>query len=171
MKTTLDDLKTRRAVRSYNAEPVTKEELDAILEAGTYAPTARGEQRVCIVAVTNREDRDAISRLNAAVMGSDGDPFYGAPVVLVVFADGTWPMTVKDGSLVMGNLLNAAHAIGLGSCWIDRAEPVFESEEGKALKAKWGVPEEYVGVGNCILGHTDEHPAPKPRKEGFVIYA
>ncbi len=171
MKTTLDDLKTRRAVRSYNAEPVTKEELDAVLEAGTYAPTAMGAQRVCIVAVTNREDRDAISRLNAAVMGNDGDPFYGAPVVLVVFADGTWPMAVKDGSLVMGNLLNAAHAVGLGSCWIDRAEPVFAGEEGKALMRKWGVPAEYIGVGNCILGHTDDTPEPKPRREGIVIYA
>ena len=171
MKGTLEDLKTRRAVRSYNAVPVTREELDAVLEAGTYAPTAMGMQRVCIVAVTNKADRDAISRLNAAVMGNNGDPFYGAPVVLVVFADGTWPMAVKDGSLVMGNLLNAAHAIGLGSCWIDRAEPVFETEEGKALMRKWGVPEGYVGVGNCILGHTDEKPEPKPRKEDYVIYA
>lgn len=171
MRSTLDDLKTRRAIRSYNAEPVTREELDTVLEAGTWAPTAMGAQRACIVAVTNRADRDAISRLNAGVMGNDGDPFYGAPVVLVVFADGTWPMAVKDGSLIMGNLLNAAHAIGLGSCWIDRAEPVFETEEGKALMKKWGVPEGYVGVGNCILGHTDAQPEPKPRKEGYVIYA
>ena len=171
MKTTLEDLKTRRAIRSYNDEPVTREELDAVLEAGTYAPTARGEQRACIVAVLNREERDLLSRLNARVMGMDADPFYGAPVVLVVFGDGTWPMAVKDGSLVMGNLMNAAHAVGLGSCWIDRAEPVFESEEGKALMAKWGVPEGYVGVGHCILGHTDAKPEPKPRKEGWVIYA
>ena len=171
MRSTLEDLKTRRAVRSYTDEPVTREELDAVLEAGTWAPTAMGQQRVLIVAVTNKEDRDAISRLNAGVMGNDGDPFYGAPVVLVVFGDGSWPMAVKDGSLVMGNLLNAAHAVGLGSCWIDRAEPVFETEEGKALKAKWGVPPEYIGVGNCILGHTDAVPEPKPRKEGYVIYA
>lgn len=171
MKSTLEDLKTRRAVRSYTDEPVTREELDAVLEAGLYAPTAMGSQRACVVAVTNRAERDAISRLNAAVMGNDGDPFYGAPVVLVVFADGSWPMTVKDGSLVMGNLLNAAHAIGLGSCWIDRAEPVFASEEGRALMKKWGVPEGYVGVGHCILGHTDAQPEPKPRREGFIIYA
>lgn len=171
MKTTLEDLKTRRAVRSYTDEPVTREELDAVLEAGLYAPTAMGSQRACVVAVTNKAERDAISRLNAAVMGNDGDPFYGAPVVLVVFADGSWPMTVKDGSLIMGNLLNAAHAIGLGSCWIDRAEPVFASEEGRALMKKWGVPEGYVGVGNCILGHTDAQPEPKPRREGFIIYA
>jgi len=171
MKSTLEDLKTRRAVRSYNDQPVTREELEAVLEAGTWAPTARGEQRACIVAVTNREERDALSRMNAAVMGGAGDPFYGAPVVLVVFGDGTWPMAVKDGSLIMGNLLNAAHAIGLGSCWIDRAEPMFESEEGKALMKKWGVPEGYIGVGNCILGHTDVQPEPKPRKEGYIIWS
>ena len=171
MKSTLEDLKPRRAVRSFTDEPVTREELDAVLEAGTFAPTAMGAQRACIVAVTNREDRDALSRLNAAVMGNAGDPFYGAPAVLVVFGDGSWPMAVKDGSLIMGNLMNAAHAIGLGSCWIDRAEPVFETEEGKALKAKWGVPEEYVGVGNCILGHAREIPEAKPRREGFIIYA
>ena len=171
MKTTLEDLKSRRAVRSYNAEPVTREELDAVLEAGVWAPPAMGAQRACIVAITNKEDRDAVSRLNAGIMERDGDPFYGAPVVCVVFADGSWPMAVKDGSLIMGNMLNAAHAIGLGSCWIDRAEQVFQTEEGKALKAKWGVPEEYIGVGNCILGHTDEKPEPKPRKEGYVIYA
>ena len=169
MKSTLEDLKTRRSVRSYNDRPVTKEELDAVLEAGIYAPTAMGAQRACIVAITNKADRDAVSRLNAAVMERDDDPFYGAPAVLVVFADGTWPMAQKDGSLIMGNLLNAAHAVGLGSCWIDRAEPVFQSEEGKALMAKWGVPEGYVGVGNCILGHTDETPAPKPRKEDYII--
>lgn len=171
MKSTLDDLKTRRAIRRYTDEPVTRAELDAVLEAGLYAPTAMGMQRACVVAVTNRADRDAISRLNAAVMGRDDDPFYGAPVVLVVFADGSWPMAVKDGSLVMGNLLNAAHAVGLGSCWIDRAEPVFETEEGKALMKKWGVPEEYVGVGHCILGHADEQPEPKPRRDGFILYA
>ena len=171
MKTTLEDLKTRRAVRRYNDEPVSREDLEAVLEAGTYAPTARGEQRVCIVAVTNKAERDAISRMNAAVMGGQGDPFYGAPVVLVVFGDGSWPYAKIDGSAVMTNLLNAAHAVGLASCWIDRADPVFATDEGKALKAKWGVPEEYVGVGNVILGHSDDDPAPRPRREGFVIYA
>lgn len=171
MKETLIDLKNRRAIRQYKPDPVKREDLEAVLEAGIYAPTARGMQRACIVAVTNKEDRDAISRLNAAVMEKDDDPFYGAPVVCVVFADGTWPQTVKDGSLIMGNMMNAAYAIGLGSCWIDRAEPVFETEEGKALKKKWGVPDEYVGVGNCILGYTDAKPEPAPRKEGYILWA
>ena len=172
MKETLADLKTRRAVRSYKPETITREELDTVLEAGTYAPTAMGSQRACIVAVTNRADRDALSRLNAAVMGRDGDPFYGAPVVCVVFADSTWPQTQKDGALIMGNLMNAAHAIGLGSCWIDRAAESLDCEEGRALMKKWGVPEGYVGVGNCILGYiAGDAPEAKTRKEGFVIYA
>ena len=169
MKDTMKDLLTRRAVRSYTDEPVSKEDLDAVIEAGLYAPTARGEQKALIVAVTNKAVRDEIAKLNAGIMGMDADPFYGAPVVCVVFADSSWPMTVKDGSLVMGNMLNAAHALGLGSCWIDRAEPVFETEEGKALKKAWGVPDEYVGVGNCILGHAAALPEPAPRKDGRVI--
>ena len=171
MNKTLEDLKNRRSIRKYKAEPVTRAELDAVLEAGMYAPTAMGAQRVCIVAVTNKADRDEISRLNGVVMNNPNDPFYGAPVVCVVFGDGTWPMAQKDGSLVMGNMLNAAYALGLGACWIDRAEPVFQTAEGKALMKKWGVPEGYVGIGNCILGYPDEAPEPKPRKEGYVIYA
>ena len=171
MPETLNTLKTRRSCRAYRPDPVEEEKLQQILEAGTYAATGMGWQSPIILAVTDREMRDRLSRMNAAVMGRDMDPFYGAPVVLVVLADRSIVTHVYDGSLVMGNLMNAAHAIGLGSCWIDRAEPVFETEEGKALKAKWGVSEEYVGVGHCILGHTDETPEPKPRKDGYVIYA
>lgn len=170
MKETLKDLLERRAIRSYTDEPVTQEELEAVVEAGLYAPTARGEQRAIIVAVTNKADRDAAAEINRGIMGADSDPFYGAPVVCVVFADGSWPMAQKDGSLVMGNMMNAAQAIGLGSCWIDRAEPVFNTEAGKALKKKWGVPDEYIGVGNCILGHAKEIPEPAERKAGRAIY-
>ena len=170
MKTTLEDLKTRRAIRSYKPEMITREELDAVLEAGTWAPTAMGSQRACIVAITNRADRDALSRLNAAVMGRDADPFYGAPVVCVVFADSTWNQYVKDGSLIMGNMLNAANAVGLGSAWIDRAAESLDCEEGRALMAKWGVPAGYVGVGNCILGYAAEKPEPKPRKADYIIH-
>lgn len=171
MADTLYDLKTRRSIRKYRPDPVKQEDLDAVLEAGLYAPSARGLQRACIVVVRNKEERDQLSEMNRAVMGADKDPFYGAPMVLAVFGDGSWPQAVKDGSLIMGNLMNAAHAVGLGSCWIDRAEPVFASEEGKALMKKWGVPEEYVGVGHCILGYADEAPEPKPRRENFIIYA
>lgn len=169
MNQALENLKTRRSIRRYTDQPVTREELDAVLEAGTYAPTAMGQQRVCIVAVTDKATRDTLSAMNAAAMGAKNDPFYGAPAVLVVFGDSTWVNGERDGSLVMGNLLNAAHAVGLGSCWINRADDMFATDEGKALKAKWGVPEEYTGVGNCILGHPAEDPAPRPRKEGYII--
>ena len=170
MNEILQSLKTRRSIRSYTDQPVTREELDAVLEAGTYAPTAKGMQRVCIVAVTDRAVRDKLSAMNAAVLGTDNDPFYGAPVVLVVFGDSTWVNGDRDGSLVMGNLMAAAHAIGLGSCWINRADQMFATDEGRALKEKWGVPAEYTGVGNCILGHpAGPAPAPKPRKEGYII--
>lgn len=170
MNEVLEALKTRRSIRSYTDQPVTREELDAVLEAGTYAPTAMGAQRVCIVAVTDKATRDKLSAMNAAVMGSGGDPFYGAPVVLVVFGDSVWVNGERDGSLVMGNMMNAAHALGLGSCWINRADDMFATEEGQALKSKWGVPAGYTGVGNCILGHpAGPAPAPKPRKEGLII--
>lgn len=111
-----------------------------------------------------------LSRMNAAVMGSKSDPFYGAPTVIIVFSDSKMGTCVENGSLVMGNLMNAAHALGVDSCWIHRAREVFDSEEGKELKKQWGVPEEYVGIGHCVLGYRDcEYPDAKPRKEGFVI--
>ena len=103
-------------------------------------------------------------------MGTDTDPFYGAPTVVVVFSDTKRPTHVEDGSLVMGNLLNAAHAVGIDSCWIHRAREVFETEEGKKMKKEWGIPDDYIGVGNCILGYRDcEYPEAAPRKEDYII--
>ena len=169
MNKTLEDIKARRSIRRYKPEQISRAELDAVLEAGTWAPTAKNDQRACIVAVTDKTVRDQLSRMNADVLGSSGDPFYGAPAVCVVFGDGSWVNGDRDGSLVMGNMMLAAHAIGLGSCWINRADEMFATDEGKALKAKWGVPEEYTGVGCCILGYPDESPAAKPRKEGYII--
>ena len=158
MNTTMQDLLTRRSVRSYTEEVPPMEVIEEICKAGTYAPTGMNRQAPVIVAVTNREVRDRLSKLNAAVFGpdNDSDPFYGAPVVLVVLADTTAARTWKeDGSLVMGNLLNAAHAKGLGSCWIHRAKEVFETEEGKAILKDAGIENEnLVGIGNCILGYT-----------------
>ncbi len=160
----------RRSVRSFSSEQITDEELNTVLEAGTYAPTGRNLQSPLIVAVRDKETVKKLSDLNAAVMGSDSDPFYGAPCVVVVFADPSVHTYLEDGSLVMGNLLNAAHACGLGSCWIHRAKEVFESEEGKALMRKWGVDEKYVGIGNCILGYTQgDIPNARPRKDGYII--
>lgn len=171
---TLNTLYTRRSCRAYTDRPVEAEKLEAVLKAGTFAPTAMGQQSPVIVAVRNQEVRDRLSRMNAAVMGRDNDPFYGAPVVLVVLADTRQNNWKADGSLVMGNLLNAAAAVGLGSCWINRAYEMFETEEGKALLKEWGVPDaEYLaGVGNCILGYAvpgGEKPA-TPRKDHYVVY-
>lgn len=143
--------------------------LDLVLQAGTYAPTAKGRQSPVIVAVTNKEVRDRLSRLNAQVMGSENDPFYGAPVVLVVLADKSIPTYVYDGSLVMGNLMNAAHAVGLGSCWIHRAKEVFDMPEGKELLKEWGIEGDYEGIGNCIIGYAEgEIPEAAPRKTGYI---
>lgn len=171
MNDVIESMLQRRSIRSYKKEPIPQDVLDQILLAGTYAPTGMNRQSPIIVAVTNKETRDRLSRLNAAVMGSTGDPFYGAPVVLVVLAKRDVPTHVYDGSLVMGQLMLAAHALGVGSCWIHRAREVFASEEGLALLKEWGIEGEYEGVGNCILGYAAE-PAPKarPRKESYLYY-
>ena len=168
---TIETLKTRRAIRSYQSTVPDKELLAQVIEAGTYAPTGMGRQSPIIVAVTDKAVRDRLSQLNAAVMGADNDPFYGAPAVLVVLADRSVPTYLYDGSLVMGNLMNAAHALGLGTCWIHRAKEVFDSEEGKALLKEWGIEGDYEGIGNCIIGYpAQENPQPKPRKENYVYY-
>ncbi len=167
---TLDVLMTRRAIRSYTDSMPSAELLDKVLEAGTYAPTGMGKQSPIIVAVTDSATRNQLSRMNAAIMGAGNDPFYGAPAVLVVLADRSIPTYVYDGSLVMGNLMNAAHAVGLGTCWIHRAKEVFDTEEGKALLAKWGIEGDYEGIGNCIIGYpASAAPTPKPRKENYIV--
>ena len=167
---TLETLKTRRAIRQYQDRMPEKALLDQVLEAGTYAPTGRGKQAPIIVAVTNKEVRDRLSQLNAQVMGTDKDPFYGAPVVLVVLANRDMPTYLYDGSLVMGNLMNAAHALGVGSCWLNRARESFDTEEGKELLRKWGLdPDKWAGVAVFIFGWPDEQPEAKPRKENYVI--
>ena len=163
-------LKDRRSVRKYKKEQVKEEQLAQILEAGTYAPTGMGMQSPIMVVVQDAETIAKLSKLNAAVMGVNSDPFYGAPTVIVVLADQSRGTCVEDGSLVMGNMMNAAHAIGLGSCWVNRAREVFDSDEGKALLKKWGIDGNYIGVGNCILGYADEKPEMKPRKENYVYY-
>lgn len=174
MNTTMEDLLTRRSIRSYTDEVPPMEVIEEICKAGTYAPTGMNRQAPIIIAVTNREVRDRMSKLNAGVFGRDDtDPFYGAPVVLVVLSDTTAAMTWKeDGSLVMGNLLNAAHAKGLGSCWIHRAKEVFETEEGKAILRDLDIDDtKYVGIGNCILGYVKgDYPEARPRKENYVYW-
>ena len=165
----MTNLLNRRSVRKYTDIQVSDDLLDQVLEAGLYAPTGMNTQNVYMVAVRDRETRDLLSRLNAAVMGREGDPFYGAPCVIVVLGDADGYPVVENGSLVLGNLMNAAHAVGLGSCWIHRAKQTFEMPEGKELLKKWGLPETLVGIGNCILGYAAEDPAAKPRKEGRIV--
>ena len=167
----LNAIKTRRSIRKYKAEQITDEQLDAILEAGTYAATGMGKQSPVIVVVQKPELIAKLSKMNAAVMGTTSDPFYGAPTVLIVLADPERGTYVEDGSLVMGNLMLAAHAVGVDSCWIHRAKEEFESEEGKALLKKWGIEGDYEGIGHCVLGYAAaELPAAKPRKENYVYY-
>ncbi len=166
-----DMLVTRRSVRAYRDDPIDDEVLAHVIEAGVYAPTGLNRQSPIIVAVTNRELRDRLSRMNAQIMGVDSDPFYGAPVVLVVLADRSVPTYVYDGSLVMGNLMNAAHEQGLGSCWIHRAKEEFDSPEGRQILADLGIEGDYEGIGHCILGYPEGlEPDPKPRKENYVYY-
>jgi len=164
-----EKLLTRRSVRKYKAEQITEAELDKVLEAGLYAPTAKNNQKPVMVAVRDKEIRDKLSKANAAIMGVETDPFYGAPCVIVVLADPAFPTWIDDGSLVMGNLLNAAHTIGLGSCWINRAREYYDTAEGKELLKAWGIPETYRGIGNVILGYAEEDPAPKERVEGRIF--
>lgn len=170
MNETIKTLLERRSIRGYKKDLVPAEILDQILEAGEYAPSGMGMQGTMMVVTQNAELVAKLSQMNADVMGNGADPFYGAPTVIIVFADSEMGTCVENGSLVMGNLMNAAHALGVDSCWIHRAREVFDSPEGKALKAQWGVPESYVGIGHCVLGYrSGEYPEAKARKAGFVI--
>ena len=136
--------------------------------AGTYAPSGMNRQSPIILAITNQEVRDNIASINAKIMGTDIDPFYGAPVVLVVLADKNCPTHVYDGSLVMENMMLAAHSLGLGSCWIHRAKETFETEEGREILKNLGIEGEYEGIANCILGYPDEVKEASPRKENYI---
>lgn len=171
MNSTVKDILERRSIRKFKPEQITEDELNTVLKAGMYAPTGMNRQSPIMVVLQNKETIEKVAKLNAKVMGREANPFYGAPTVIIVFADSTIGTYIEDGSLVMGNLMNAAHAIGLGSCWVHRAKEVFESEEGKALLKEWGVDEKYVGIANCLLGYKAmEQPKAAPRKDDYVIY-
>ena len=171
MSELLKKMMERRSVRSFKPDMVPKELIEQVIQAGTYAATGKNYQSPIIIAVTNKELRDKLSALNAEIMGVQMDPFYGAPVVLIVLAEKAWPTHVYDGSLVMGNLMLAAHELGLGSCWIHRAKEEFERPEGQEILKSLGITEEYEGIGHCVLGYVEgEYPAAKPRKENWVYY-
>ena len=170
MNETLDNLKTRRSIRSFLPKQVEKDLLDLVLEAGTYAPTGGGKQTPVIVAVQDEATVRQLSRMNAAVNGNKNDPYYGAPTVLVVLAERSRGTYLLDGAAVITTLLNAAHAVGLGSCWIHRAKEMFESDAGKALLREWGMEGDYEGIGQVILGYpAASAPEPAPRKENYIV--
>ncbi|HIS20622.1 MAG TPA: nitroreductase [Candidatus Spyradocola merdavium] len=166
----LDMLLTRRSVRAYKPDPVPEALLEEVLRAGTYAPTGGGRQSPVLVAVTDKAARDEISRLNAAVMGKDTDPYYGAPVLVLALADPASSTWVEDASCALENMMLAAHALGLGSVWVHREREIFDSEAGKALLRAWGLPETLRGVGSIALGYASgPAPAPAPRKDGYIV--
>ena len=173
MNETLNTLIKRRSVRSYLDKPVEKETLDEILKAGTYAATAMGKQSPTMIAITNQDEINALEKINAEILGNIvAHPFYGAKTVIMVLGDKNNPNTIYDGSLVIGNLMNAAASLGIGSCWIHRAKGTLEREDGKALIKKWGLNGDYIGIGHVIHGYTNDPVlADGPtRKDNYVYY-
>lgn len=171
MNQIIEAMKTKRSIRKFKPDMVPKEIIEQIIEAGTFAATGMNYQDPIIIAVTNKEVRDRLSKLNAEIMGSDSDPFYGAPVVLIVLADKKIPTHVYNGSLVMGNLMLAAHSLGIGSCWIHRAKEEFERTEGQEILESLGIEGDYEGIGHCVLGYVDgEYPKASERKENWAYY-
>ena len=166
----LEALLTRRSVRAYEERMPEQDLIDKVMEAGLYAASGKNMQTAIIVKVTNKEVRDCLSVINAEIMGVTSDPFYGAPVVLAVLADKSSPNHVYDGALMMGNLMNAAHALGLGSCWINRAKQTFEREDGKQMLKEWGIEGDYEGIGFCILGYAAKEGKSAPRKTNRIFY-
>ena len=170
MEEVIRAIRERRSIRSYKKDQISEDQLNVILNAGEYAASGMGQQKVVSVAVQDPETIALMSKLNAQFMGMDIDPFYGAPTVVVVFGNTESATTVEDGSLVIGNMMLAAFAEGVDSCWVHRAKEVFETEEGKDLKAAWGLDDTWVGVGNCILGYRDgELPEAAERLPGRII--
>lgn len=172
MNAVIENILTRRSVKKYKKDLIPKEILEEIIKAGSYAPSGMNRQSPIILAVTNSELRDQLSKLNASIMGKENfDPFYGAPVVLVVLANKQCPTCLYDGSVVMENLMLAAHSFQIGSCWVHRAKEMFETEEGKKILKSLGIEGEYEGIGNCILGYSDlPDLKPSPRKENYIYY-
>ena len=178
MKTeALEVMKNRRSIRAYKPEQISAEELDLVLEAGTFAPNGGGTQGFVIVAVQDPATVAKLNELNAKVLAkmtdkdpSEFTPYYGAPTVLLVFATEESSTPVQDGSSVTCNLVNAAYAVGLGTCWVHRAKEIFESSEGKALLQAWGLPENVQGITSVALGYpAGDYPVAPPRKDGLIL--
>lgn len=166
----LEVIKTRRSVRQYKKQQIRPEELDAVLEAGTYAPSGRGMQAAVIVAVQNEEVIQSLSTMNAEIFGVETDPYYGAPTIVLVFADPSRSTYIEDGTCVLENMMLEAHALGLGTCWIHREREMFEREEGKQWMRQWGLASELQGIGAIALGYADGETKPAAkRKDGYIV--
>lgn len=173
MNEVIKAMKERRSIRKFKAEMPSKADLEQIVEAGLYAANGRGRQAVITIAVTDKELRDKLSAVNNEIMGGPegNDPFYGAPAILIVLANKEVPTAPYDGSLVMGNLMLAAHSLGLGSIWIHRAKEEFEMPEYQKLLKELGIEGEWEGIGHCAVGYIDgENPAAAPRNDGRVFW-
>lgn len=166
----LKNIRERRSIRKYRSDAVDEKLLDLVLEAGTWAPSAMDRQPSTIVCVTDKEDRDRLSRMNAEIMGTDSDPYYGAPVIILVLGERSVSTYIQDGSLVLENMMLAAHSLGLGSCWINREAEMFDSSEGKELLEKWNLPTTLKGVGALALGYVDgDVPKARERKKNYIV--
>jgi nitroreductase len=170
MNEVIKNLLERRSIRKFKPGQIREDELNAILEAGMYAPSGANQQSALFVVVQDQETIKKLSIMNAAVLKKEIDPYYGAPTIILVFADKSKVTPVEDATLALGNMFNAAASLGVGSCWVHRTRQMFETEEGKNLLRKWGITGDYIGVGSCILGYPDgAHPKAAPRKDGFVV--
>ena len=167
---TLESIKARRSIRSFKEDAVPDELIEKIVEAGSYAASGKGRQSPIIIVVENKDVIKKFSKMNASVMGVETDPFYQAPLLMIVLADKTIPTHIYDGSLVIGNMMLACHELGLGSCWIHRAKEEFETTEGKEFLKEIGITGDYEGIGHLIVGFTDKHPNPAKRKENYIYY-
>ena len=173
MNEVLKAMKERRSIRKFKSDMLPKEIIDKVIESGLYAASGKGQQSPIIISVTNKELRDKLSKINCKIGGwkEDFDPFYNAPVVLIVLAPKDWATYIYDGSLVIGNMMLTAHSLNIGSCWIHRAKQEFESEEGKEILKSLRINGDYEGIGHCVLGYIDgNYPNIPARKENRVYY-
>lgn len=183
----LELMKHRRSIRRYEDRQISREDLEKVIRAGLFAPSAGGGQRSLIAAVYNPALAEKIGRLNVAcmdrsrLMGSHvsaeqpsiiDDPtiqsgFYGAPTVCVIFAQKNFLYSVPDAYCCAENMVLEATELGLASCIVARGEETFAGSEGKAFLQQWNIPENYEAMCFVLLGYCrGEYPAEKPRRSG-----
>lgn len=165
----IENILTRRSVRSFLNDEVEQDKIDLILKAGSYAPSGMGKQSPVIICIKDKTYRDKISALNAKVLNSSNDPYYGATIIILVLADKNIHTNIEDGSCALENMMLAAHSLGLSTCWIHRAREMFDSQEGKDLLKEWGISEELIGIGSLALGYAkNNNQVAKPRKDNYI---